>query len=127
MSTETTNHHDAVCSMHGLPCRELGEVLIERDALRSRLGMLMPADAIFDWEEWPGGWPEILSAYETQRGTAAALREKLDDCLETLRLIEKVTRPDGDMADAAVNLLVRSCRWKAFADHASEALGEVQP
>ena len=82
---ETPNHHYAVCSMHGLPCHELGEVLKQRDALR----------------------------------------EKLDDCLETLRLIEKVTRPDGDMADAAVNLLVRSCRWKAFADHASEALGEV--
>lgn len=45
---------------------------------------------------------------------AAALREKLDDCLETLRLIEKVTRPDGAMADAAVNLLIRSCRWHAF-------------
>ena len=85
MSTETTNHPDAVCSLHGLPCHVLGEVLIERDALR----------------------------------------EKLDDCLESLRLIEKVTRPDGVMADAAVNLLIRSCRWKAFADHASEALGEV--
>ena len=27
------NHPDAVCSMHGIPCRELGEVMIERDAL----------------------------------------------------------------------------------------------
>ena len=53
------------------------------------------------------------------------LREKLDDCLESLRLIEKATRPDGDMADAAVNLLVRSCRWKSFEARASEALGEV--
>ena len=84
---ETPNHPAAVCSMHGLPCHELGEVLIERDELRA----------------------------------------KLDYCFEALRLIEKVTRPDGDMADAAVNLLIRSCRWKAFADHASEALGEVQP
>ena len=33
MSTETPNHHDAVCSLHGLPCHELGEVLIERRAL----------------------------------------------------------------------------------------------
>ena len=81
------NHTDAVCSLRDLPCRELGKVLIERDALR----------------------------------------EKLDDCLGSLRLIERVTRPDGIMADAAFNLLIRSCRWKAFADHASEALGEVQP
>ena len=27
------NHPDAVCHMRDLPCRELGEVLIERDAL----------------------------------------------------------------------------------------------
>lgn len=74
---ETQNHPDAVCSMRDLPCRVLGEVLIERDALR----------------------------------------EKLDDCLESLRLIEKVTRPDGDMADAAVNLLIRSCRWKTYDAH----------
>ena len=33
MSTETPNHPDAVCSLHGLPCHELGEVLIERRAL----------------------------------------------------------------------------------------------
>lgn len=26
MSTEPTNHPDAVCSLHGLPCHELGEV-----------------------------------------------------------------------------------------------------
>ena len=26
------NHPDAVCSLHGLPCRELGEVLKQRDA-----------------------------------------------------------------------------------------------
>ena len=63
---EDLNHPDAVCSLHGLPCHEPGEVLIERDALRSRLGMLTPGDANFDWEEWPGGWPEILSAYGTQ-------------------------------------------------------------
>ena len=25
MSTETTNHPDAVCSLRGLPCNELGE------------------------------------------------------------------------------------------------------
>ena len=74
MSTETPNHPDAMCSLRGLPCHEMGEVLIERDALRYRLGMLMPADANFGWEEWPGGWPEILSAYETQRDAAAALR-----------------------------------------------------
>lgn len=79
MTTETLNHPDAVCSLHGLPCHELGEVLIERDALRSRLGMLMPADANFDWEEWPGGWPEILSAYETQRDAAAALRVEVEE------------------------------------------------
>ena len=76
---ETPNHHGAVCSMHGLPCYELGEVLKQRDSLR----------------------------------------EKLDNCLETLRLIEKVTRPDGDMADAAVNLLIRSCRWKTYDAHAA--------
>ena len=85
MTTETPNHHGAVCSMHGLPCHELGEVLIERDALR----------------------------------------EKLDDCLETLRLIEKVTRPDGAMADAAVNLLIRSCRWRAYEAHEGVHDGEV--
>ena len=56
-----------------------------------------------------------------------ALREKLDDCLETLRLIEKVTRPDGDMADAAVNLLIRSCRWHAYEAHECAPQGEVQP
>ena len=56
------NHPDAVCSLHGISCRELREVLKQRDALRA----------------------------------------ELDDCLETLRLIEKVTRPDGDMADAAI-------------------------
>ena len=32
MSTEPTNHPDAVCSRYGLPCHGLGEVLIERDA-----------------------------------------------------------------------------------------------
>lgn len=26
MSTETPNHHDAVCSRHGLPCHERTEV-----------------------------------------------------------------------------------------------------
>ena len=82
--------------------------------LRSRLGMLTPEDANFDWEEWPGGWPEILSAYETQRDTAAALRGEMSHCLEILRKIEKATRPDGVMADAAVNLLVRSGRWQAY-------------
>ena len=70
----TPNRPDAVCSLHGISCRVLGEVLIERDALR----------------------------------------EKLDDCLESLRLIERATRPDGDMADAAVNLLIRSCQWHAY-------------
>ena len=59
---ETQNHPDAVCFLHGISCRELREVLKQRDALRA----------------------------------------ELDDCLETHRLIEKVTRPDGDMADAAV-------------------------
>ena len=43
MSTETTNHPDAVCSLHGLPCHEPGEVLIERDALRSRLAAIEAA------------------------------------------------------------------------------------
>ena len=46
MSTETPNHPDAVCSLRGLPCHELGEELIERDAMRSRLGMLMAAAAL---------------------------------------------------------------------------------
>lgn len=45
MSTEPTNHPDAVCSLHGLPCHELGEVLIERDALRSRLSAIEAAKA----------------------------------------------------------------------------------
>ena len=40
--------------------------------------------------------------------------EKLSHCLEILRKIEKATRPDGVMADAAVNLLVRSGRWQAY-------------
>ena len=82
---ETPNHPAAVCSMHGLPCHELGEVLIERDELRA----------------------------------------KLDYCFEALRLIEKVTRPDGDMADAAVNLLIRSCRWKTYEAHDGVHDGEV--
>ena len=80
------NHPDAVCPVCDLPCRELGKVLIERDALR----------------------------------------ERLDDCLGSLRLIEKVTRPDGDMADAAVNLLIRSCRYEASDARTSEARGEVR-
>ena len=42
---ETPNHPDAVCSLHGLPCHELGEVLIERDALRSRLSAIEAAKA----------------------------------------------------------------------------------
>ena len=37
MTTEPPNHPDAVCSLHGLPCHELGEVLIERDALKVKL------------------------------------------------------------------------------------------
>lgn len=38
MTTETPNHPDAVCSLHGLPCHELGEVLKQRDAQRRRNG-----------------------------------------------------------------------------------------
>lgn len=79
------NHPDAVCPVCDLPCREMGKVLIERDALR----------------------------------------EMLDDCLLTLRLIERATRPDGDMADAAVNLLIRSCRWKTYEAHEGVHDGEV--
>ena len=45
MTTETPNHPNAVCSLHGLPCHELGEVLIERDALRSRLSAIDTAKA----------------------------------------------------------------------------------
>ena len=56
---------------------------------------------------------------------AAALREKLDDCLATLRLIERVTRPDGVMANAAVNLLIRSGRWQAYVTHEGTTHGEV--
>lgn len=40
MSIEKPNHPDAVCSLHGLPCHELGKVLIERDALRPRLSAI---------------------------------------------------------------------------------------
>ena len=29
------NHPDAVCPVRDLPCRELGKVLIERDALEA--------------------------------------------------------------------------------------------
>ena len=76
------NHPDAVCPVRDLPCRELGKVLIERDALR----------------------------------------ERLDDCLGSLRLIERVTRPDGIMADAAVNLLIRSCRYEASDARTSAAV-----
>ena len=83
---DVPNHPDAVCPVRGLPCRELGKVLIERDALR----------------------------------------ERLDDCLGSLRLIERVTRPDGIMADAAFNLLIRSCRWEASDARTSEARGEVR-
>lgn len=35
--TETLNHPGAVCHMHGLPCHVLGEVLLERDALRAEV------------------------------------------------------------------------------------------
>ena len=144
---ETQNHPDAVCSLHGISCRVLGEVLIERDALRSRLSAIDTAKAgkppIPVWhehdrynyaepehrfrarlEDWGReGW----DAAAALRVEADELREKLDDCLETLRLIERVTRPDGDMADAAVNLLIRSCRWHAYGAHEGVHDGEVQP
>ena len=37
MTTETPNHPDAVCFLHGISCRELREVLKQRDALRVEL------------------------------------------------------------------------------------------
>jgi hypothetical protein len=80
------NHPSAVCHMHGLPCHELGEVLIERDALRSRLAALdaakageppMPrvavkADGCYGLEE--------LKIYARQGwDAAAALRVEVDE------------------------------------------------
>ena len=45
MTTKATNNPDAVCSLHGLPCHELGEVLIELDALRPRHAAIDTAKA----------------------------------------------------------------------------------
>ena len=129
MSTETPNHPDAVCSLHGLPCHELGEVLIERDALRSRLGMLMPADANFGWEEWPGGWPEILSAYETQRDAAAALRVEAKELrahfgalAEQLERFRNTERPECDAA-----WFISRVSWHIQQALSAAPQGEVQP
>ena len=72
--------------------------------------------------DWSKTAQEIADEYEAGMIERDVLREKLDDCLESLRLIERVTRPDGDMADAAVNLLVRSCRWEASDARTSAAV-----
>ena len=59
---------------------------------------------------------------------ATALRvevEELRELVEFLRLIEKATRPDGVMANAAVNLLIRSGRWQAYESHEGATQGEV--
>lgn len=64
--------------------------------LRHRLGMLTREDAGFDWEEWPGGWPEVLAAYET----ALDLCAKLHDAMHIIAYGEDPDYP-GSMMTAS--------------------------
>ena len=109
---ETPNHPEAVCPVCDLPCRELGKVLIERDALRVEVEELRHrangwADIATSGLQWLRNVRDGLStpqtALENMEALIADLREgrwrdpviRAEDLVEALS--DEPAAPQGEV------------------------------
>ena len=111
------NHPDAVCFLHGIPCRELGEVLKQRDALRVEAEELR--HRANGWADIANSGPQWLRNVRDGLSTPQTAIENMEALIADLR--EGRWRAIPDPAIRAEDLV------EALSDEPAAPQGEVQP